>query len=81
MPDFRVWRDAFAMPELVEHGRTGRLTTAETPAELANVLGEALADDGLYLTTAEASPRAQAHYTWDRAASELVKIVSEAIAP
>jgi glycosyltransferase involved in cell wall biosynthesis len=70
-----IGRNTCAMPEIIESGTGGYLVENEEPAELAELIGRALGDDGLYARCAQAAPKLRAHYTWDRAADEILAAV------
>lgn len=74
-----IGRDAFAMPELIEPGTNGALTTGDDPAALAATIAQVLADDALYQRCRSGAEAAAAHYTWDRAAREVVEVVTRAL--
>jgi glycosyltransferase involved in cell wall biosynthesis len=67
-----IGRDTCAMPEIIEPGSGGLLVKREDPAELAEAIDKALADDGLYEQCAQAAPYRRAYYTWNRAAAEVL---------
>jgi glycosyltransferase involved in cell wall biosynthesis len=67
-----VGRDACAMPEIITPGDGGVLIASEDPGELADAVLNALADDALYAACAEAAGRRREHYTWERAAREII---------
>jgi glycosyltransferase involved in cell wall biosynthesis len=73
-----VGRDAFAMPELIRDGENGALVRTESPAELADCIARVLADDGIYERCLSGRDELMAHFTWDRAASEMVDAIREA---
>ncbi|SDI65307.1 Glycosyltransferase involved in cell wall bisynthesis [Actinokineospora alba] len=74
-----VGRDAFAMPEIIQAGRTGDLVRGDDPADLAKVIAEVLADDDIYRHTHADAPRVAEHYTWDRAARQVAEIAAGSI--
>jgi glycosyltransferase involved in cell wall biosynthesis len=69
-----VGRSAFAMPEII--GRNGALVRGDDPAELATVVARVLADDAMYETCLAAADEVAAHYTWERAAGEVLTAVT-----
>lgn len=73
-----VGRDAFAMPEIISVGRTGDLVRSEDPEELAKVVASVLRDDSIYRTTWETREDAARHYSWERAAADVVRIAGQA---
>lgn len=73
-----IGRDVCAMPEIIEPGSGGLLVRREDPVELAETIAKALADDALYAECARAVPRRRAHFTWQRAATEVLTAVGYA---
>lgn len=73
-----IARRAFAMPEIVEPGVGGLLVEGNSPEELADVVRRALLDDELYARCAEAAASVAAHFSWRRAAEQVVAVVSSA---
>ena len=69
-----IGRDDCAMPEIIDESSGGRLVRTESPQELADLIAETLADDGLYAACAAAVPLRRAHYRWSRAAQQVVQI-------
>ena len=74
-----IGRDAFAMPELIRDGENGALVRTESPAELADCIARVLADDGIYERCFSRRDELLAHFSWDRAAAEMVGAIREAI--
>lgn len=72
-----VGRDAFAMPEIIAAGRTGDLVRSEDPGDLAKVIASVLGDDSIYRHTWEAREEAAGHYSWERAAADVVRIAGK----
>jgi glycosyltransferase involved in cell wall biosynthesis len=70
-----IGRDAFAMPELIRPGRNGNLLRSDDARELAALVAAALQDDQLYETTAREAPAVASHFTWDRAADDVWRLV------
>jgi glycosyltransferase involved in cell wall biosynthesis len=73
-----VGRRACAMPEIIDPDSGGRLVETEAPDELAAVIVAALDDEELYRRCAEAAPQRRQHYTWARAADEVVAALGSA---
>jgi glycosyltransferase involved in cell wall biosynthesis len=67
-----VGRDACAMPEILDERSGGRLVRSESPHDLAQVVSRALDDDALYEACAAAADERRAHYSWSRAAREVL---------
>ncbi|NYI59710.1 glycosyltransferase family 4 protein [Cellulomonas soli] len=67
-----VGRDACAMPEIIDPTSGGRLVGSESPDELARVVLDTLDDDALYAACAAQADARRAHYTWGRAAREVL---------
>ena len=63
---------AYALPELVQHGRTGVLVDGLDADALADAIAGALADDALYEATAAAADDVIAHHRWDRVARDML---------
>jgi glycosyltransferase involved in cell wall biosynthesis len=66
-----IGRNAFAMPEIIKPGIGGALIEDDDPQRLAEIVAATLADDELYRRCAEQAPAERAHYTWERAATEV----------
>ena len=73
-----IGRDDCAMPEIIDPVSGGRLVRSEDPAELAALIEDALGDDHLYRECARRAPELLAHYSWDRAARDVV-VVAEGV--
>jgi glycosyltransferase involved in cell wall biosynthesis len=71
-----VARKAYAMPEIVRAGDNGGLVTSDDPAELATVIADVLADDALHRRVAHQAASVREHYSWDRAAEDVVRVAS-----
>ncbi|HVQ96197.1 MAG TPA: glycosyltransferase family 4 protein [Mycobacteriales bacterium] len=67
-----VGRRAFAMPEIVVPGRNGDLVDTDDPADLAARIAALLADDALYERVAADADDVVRHYSWGRAADDVV---------
>jgi glycosyltransferase involved in cell wall biosynthesis len=67
-----VARNSCAMPEIVDRKSGGRLVNSESPDELAAVIVEALADDDLYRECALRVGARRQHFSWERAADEVM---------
>lgn len=76
-----VARNAFAMPEIVEHGRNGALVRTDESAELAGVIAGLLMDDSVFERTAAEAASVRGHYSWERAADEVVAVAHEVVRP
>ncbi|HEX4702843.1 MAG TPA: glycosyltransferase family 4 protein [Pseudonocardiaceae bacterium] len=72
-----VARRAFAMPEIVRPGDNGDLVTGDDPAELAGIVARLLADDGLFARVAEQAVGVREHYSWARAADDVIKVAEK----
>jgi glycosyltransferase involved in cell wall biosynthesis len=75
-----VGRDAFAMPELIRDGENGGLVRTESAEELADCVARVLADDGIYARCLAERAALHSHFTWDRAAADMVGAIRESIA-
>lgn len=71
-----VARKAFAMPEIVEPGRNGALVDTDDSAELAGVIARLLSDDSVFARTAADAAAVRGHYSWERAAQDVVAVAS-----
>lgn len=69
-----VGRRAFAMPEIVQPGVNGDLVDGDDPADLAARIAALLADDALYERVASAAGDVVAHYSWGRAADDVLSV-------
>lgn len=69
-----VGRDACAMPEIIDPVSAGRLVTSDDPGALATLVAETLADDDLYVACAAAAEGRRRHFSWDRAAADVVDV-------
>lgn len=69
-----VARDAYAMPEIVRPGDNGGLVTGTDPADLAGVVADVLADDGIYDRVAAQAAQVRRYYSWARAADEVLAV-------
>ena len=67
-----IGRDDCAMPEIIDLASGGRLVKTESPEELAALINDSLNDDELYSNCAAAATGRRKHYTWSRAASQIV---------
>jgi glycosyltransferase involved in cell wall biosynthesis len=72
-----VARRAFAMPEIVRHGDNGELVDSDDPGELAGALARVLADRSLFRRVADQTTDARRHYSWDRAAGDILAIADK----
>jgi glycosyltransferase involved in cell wall biosynthesis len=74
-----IGRNACAMPEIIDPVSGGRLIQSEDPAELAEAIESALADDGLYDACRSRAPERRRFYTWSRAARQMLDSVGAAL--
>jgi glycosyltransferase involved in cell wall biosynthesis len=74
-----VGRRAFAMPEIVTPGENGDLVDGDDPADLAGRIAALLADDALYERVGAAAGDVVRHYSWGRAADDVLAIARTAI--
>jgi glycosyltransferase involved in cell wall biosynthesis len=70
-----VARNAYAMPEIIQTGRTGALVDGDDPAALADVIARTLADDGLYEACRAGAAGVAERFSWDRAGRDAVAAV------
>lgn len=76
-----IGRDACAMPEIIDTTSGGRLLRRNDPDELAALVVEALDDDELYAACATQADARRSHFTWRRAAREVLDAAAAAIEP
>jgi glycosyltransferase involved in cell wall biosynthesis len=69
-----VGRRAFAMPEIITPGVNGDLVVGDDPADLAGRIAVLLADDALYDRVAESAAGVVEHYSWGRAADDVLTV-------
>nr|WP_197288258.1 glycosyltransferase family 4 protein [Nocardia sp. NRRL S-836] len=74
-----VARKAFAMPEIVEDGRNGALVATDDPSELAGAIARLLTDDTVFVRTAADAAAVRGHYSWERAADEVVAVAGAVV--
>lgn len=72
-----VARLAYAMPEIVRPGDNGDLVSGDEPAELAGVIAKLLADDGVFVRAADQAADVRRHYSWSRAADDILAIAQQ----
>lgn len=70
-----VGRRACAMPEIIEHGADGLLVDGNDPAELAVAINRGLTEPELHRTARDRATSRPAHYSWDRAASLVLRAI------
>ncbi len=71
-----IGRRAFAMPEIIRPGVNGALVDGDDPSELAGVIAEVLEDEGLRRRCLEGRQSAAAYWSWDRAAEQVLGVIS-----
>ena len=76
-----IGRDACAMPEIIDSASGGRLLPRGDPDLLAATVIDALEDDVLYAACAAAADARRIHYTWERAAREVLDAARSAVVP
>jgi glycosyltransferase involved in cell wall biosynthesis len=64
------------MPEIIDAVSGGRLIRTESPEELAGSIVSALEDDDLYEACAAAAPDRRTHYSWSRAADQVLAVAA-----
>lgn len=74
-----VGRDDCAMPEIIDPRTGGRLVRTEEPHELAATIAAALTDDDLYRACARLAPERARHYSWSRAATDVLATAAEVV--
>jgi len=70
-----IARRAFAMPEIVTPGVDGDLVERDDPADLAARIVRLLDDDAVYERAHARAAAVAAHYSWGRAADEVLSAV------
>jgi glycosyltransferase involved in cell wall biosynthesis len=70
---------AWAIEEIVDDGRTGRLVAGRDAEHWAGEIAAALDDEALYASTAAEAPHVRAHFRWDRVAHQMVEICTRAV--
>jgi glycosyltransferase involved in cell wall biosynthesis len=76
-----IGRRAFAMSEIVRPGENGDLIESDDPDLLADRISRLLADAGLYDRTAAAASSVATHYSWTRAADDVLTAARAISAP
>ena len=74
-----VARNSCAMPEIIDRESGGLLVNSESPHELALVIVDALSDDNLYRECALRVEARRQHFSWGRAADEVIVAASMVI--
>jgi glycosyltransferase involved in cell wall biosynthesis len=74
-----VARRAYAMPEIVRAGDNGDLVSGDDAAELAGVVAKLLADDGVFVRAAEQAADVRRHYSWSRAADDVLAVAEQVV--
>ena len=72
-----IGRDRFAMREIIEDGRTGRLFSGEDAGELAEVLWEVLNNPGYWEEVEARRERYLEEYSWDRVAQRICSVMEQ----
>jgi glycosyltransferase involved in cell wall biosynthesis len=72
-----IGRRAFAMPEMIDHGRNGLLVENDDPEALAAMMLQVVEDDAMAMRCWEDAPNVQAYYSWDRVASDMVRVIAQ----
>jgi glycosyltransferase involved in cell wall biosynthesis len=71
-----VARRACAMQEIVRSGDNGELIVSDEPAELAAALARVLTDDAMFERVAAQADDVRRHYSWRRAADDVLAITA-----
>lgn len=74
-----IGRNDCAMPEIIDVTSGGRLVQSESADELAELILSTLDDDALYAACADAAILRREHFTWDRAARQVVATAREVL--
>lgn len=69
-----IGRDAFAMPEIIDDGRTGRLVRSEGVDELATAIFDVLHDDQMHDACQRQRDDVAAYYSWDGVARRILEV-------
>jgi glycosyltransferase involved in cell wall biosynthesis len=75
-----IARNEFAMPEIVQAPRYGRLINNDDPDHLAGTILDALNDDELFRRCRDEAESVADYYSWDRAAQQFVTALTVAAA-
>ena len=70
-----IGRELYAMPEIIKPGINGYLTDNENPEKLAELIVKVLEDDDMKVRVKKLYNNYRSHYSWDRVASDMVKIM------
>lgn len=73
-----IGRDAFAMPSIIRSGVNGDVIGGDDPHELATMIARVLADDEIYRYCDEHRAATAEHYSWPRAAREMLAVMGSA---
>lgn len=74
-----IGRRAFAMPELIDDARTGRLIDSNDPQILADAISSVLRDDAIYATCAAEADVVAARWSWNRVAADMARIMEASL--
>ena len=72
-----IGRDKFAMREIIEDGRTGRLFSGEDAQELAEEMWEVLRDPNYRAEVEARRDRYLEEYSWDRVAERICSVMEQ----
>jgi glycosyltransferase involved in cell wall biosynthesis len=70
-----VGHRAFAMPEIIEDGVSGRLVDRLEPDCVAEAVCQVLGDPQLWTTVGNRVEATRRYYSWDRAATDMVEVL------
>ena len=70
-----VGRDAWEMPQLLQHGRLGRCVASADPEEIANQVISCLRDDDLYGRVAREAAEIRQTWSWARVAERILETI------
>jgi glycosyltransferase involved in cell wall biosynthesis len=71
-----VARRACAMPEIVRPGDNGELIVSDDPTELADAVASVITDDAMFERVAAQADDVLRHYSWQRAADDVLAITA-----
>lgn len=76
-----IARNAYAMPEIIQHGETGYLLPKDSTSneELAELMKLVLHNSAMKQTVLSSTNRNRAYYSWDRVADDFIRVIKSII--
>lgn len=74
-----IGRRAFAMPEMIDHGRNGYLVETDDVTALAEMIVRTVDDEKMAFRCCDDAPNVSAYFAWDRVASDMVATVTSEV--